>query len=333
MALTQLSGRFSLRDGVCYLSLYTAKRYHLGRATICSSSLVRVNKKQPYLLYLALYAKPLSRCQGLTPHHGFRFKNNHYSLDAATFNIYLSVFPWIKFRSIKSFVELYLGIDNGDPLLAFMTITDGKTLDITTDCTLKPTKGRILVCDLGNTDFTENSLLNSQKIFFFSHQPINSSYRVIKCSLNKPKKLASNQSIYLTVANANKRPIALHRTIFTDAVAVIQYFFQTHNFDLTTSTIAEIYMFHWQMEHFCKWIKQNLKIKIFLRTLRNAVKTQFWITICLYTLLAYLIIVSKIKDNLQQILWILQFKMIARHNLKAPLEGNLSEPKDSALPA
>ena len=130
MALAQLSGRSSLRDIVSSLGAQTAKLYHLGATTVSRSSLARVNEKQPSSLYEALFAKLLSRCQGLAPRHGFRFKNKLYSLDASTIDLCLSVFPWAKFRTTKGAVKLHVGLDHDGLLPAFMTITDGKTHDI-----------------------------------------------------------------------------------------------------------------------------------------------------------------------------------------------------------
>lgn len=334
MALAQLSGRSSLRDVVNNLSAQANKLYHLGSAIVSRSSLGRVNKKQPCSLYEALFAKLLSRCQGLAPRHGFRFKNKLYSLDASTIDLCLSVFPWAKFRSTKGAVKLHVGLDHDGLLPAFMTITDGKVHDITAARSLALPKHSIVVCDRGYTDYAWYNQLNSNGIFFVTRQRKNARYRVIeRRSINKSKGLTSDQTVQLTGTKASNCPIALRRIGFKDAETGIQYFFLTNNFKLAASTIAAIYKSRWQIELFFKWIKQNLKIKRFLGTSKNAVMTQIWIAACVYLLLAYLKFASKTSRSFQQILQLLQLNLFGRRDLQALLRGDPPEPKLSHLQA
>ena len=330
MALAQLSGRSSLRDVVSNLSAQTTKLYHLGSAPVSRSSLGRVNKKQPCSLYEALFAKLLSRCQGLAPRHGFRFKNKLYSLDASTIDLCLSVFPWAKFRPTKGAVKLHVGLDHDGLLPAFMTITDGKVHDFTAARSLTLPKHSIVVCDRGYTDYAWYNQLNSNGIFFVTRQRKNARYRVTeRRSVNKSKGLTSDQTVQLTGTKASRCPIALRRIGFKDAETGIQYFFLTNNFRLAASTIAAIYKSRWQIELFFKWIKQNLKIKRFLGTSKNAVMTQIWIAACVYLLLAYLKFASKISRSLQQILQLLQLNLFERRDLQTLLRGDPPEPKFS----
>lgn len=183
MALAQLSGRSSLRDVVSNLSAQTRKLYHLGAATVSRSSLARVNEKQPSALYEELFAKLLSRCQGLAPRHGFRFKNKLYSLDASTIDVCLSIFPWAKFRTTKGAVKLHVGLDHDGLLPAFMAITDGKTHDITAARALQLPKSSVVVMDRGYTDYAWYNQLNSRNIFFVTRQRKNARYRVTEGSV------------------------------------------------------------------------------------------------------------------------------------------------------
>lgn len=289
MSLAQLSGRSSLRDVVSNLSAQTAKLYHLGSAPVSRSSLGRVNEKQTYSLYESLFAKLLSRCQGLAPRHGFRFKNKLYSLDASTIDLCLSVFPWARFRSTKGAIKLHVGLDHDGLLPAFMTITNGKVHDITEARSLALPKDSIVVCDRGYTDYAWYNQLNSNGIFFVTRQRKNARYRVTeRRSINKSKGLTSDQTVQLTGMKATHCPIDLRRIGFKDAETGIQYFFLTNNFRLAASTIAAIYKSRWQIELFFKWIKQNLKIKSFLGTSKNAVMTQVWIAMIYYLLLTYI---------------------------------------------
>ena len=163
-----------------------------------------------------------------------------------------------------------------------------------------------------------------------TRQRKNACYRVAeRRSINKAKGLNSDQTIYLAGSKATNCPIALRRIGYRDPETRIQYFFLTNNFHLAASTIAEIYKARWQIELFFKWIKQNLKIKSFLGTSRNAVMTQIWIAVCVYLLLAYLKFASSIGKSLQQILQLLQLNIFERRDLLRLLRGDPPELPDS----
>jgi hypothetical protein len=327
MATAQLSGRASLRDVVSNLSAQTTKLYHLGTALVSRSSLARVNEKQPYTLYEQLAGKLLAQCQARAPRHNFRFKNKLYSLDASTIDLCLSVFHWAKFRTTKGAVKLHVGLDHDGMLPAFLSITDGKTHDITAARALQLPKSSIVVMDRGYTDYTWYNQLNSKGIFFVTRQRKNACYRVTeRRSVRKSNGLTSDQTIQLTGTKADKCPIPLRRIGFKDANTGNRYYFLTNNFKLAASTIAEIYKARWQIELFFKWIKQNLKIKSFLGTSRNAVMTQIWIAICVYLLLAYLKFASRISRSMQQILRLLQLNLFDRRDLRGLLVGDPPEP-------
>ncbi len=181
--------------------------------------------------------------------------------------------------------------------------------------------------DRGYTDYAWYNQLNTQGIFFVTRLRKNACYRVTeRRSIRKSKGLTSDQTIQLTGTKAGKCPIQLRRIGFKDAETGIQYYFLTNNFTLAASTIAEIYKARWQIELFFKWIKQNLKIKSFLGTSRNAVMTQIWIDICIYLLLAYLKFSSQIGQSMQQILRLLQLNLFDRRDLRNLLVGDPPEP-------
>ena len=332
MATAQLAGRSSLRDVVSNLSAQAAKLYHLGASLVSRSSLARVNEKQPFTLYEQLAGKLLAQCQARAPRHGFRFKNKLYSLDASTIDLCLSVFPWAKFRTTKGAIKLHVGLDHDGLLPTFLTITDGKTHDMTAARALQLPKGSIVVMDRGYTDYAWYNRLDTQGIFFVTRLRKNARYRVTeRRRVPKSKGLTSDQTIQLTGAKADKCPIRLRRVGFKDAETGIQYYFLTNNFKLAASTIAEIYKARWQIELFFKWIKQNLKIKSFLGTSRNAVMTQIWIAICVYLLLAYLKFVSQISQSMQHILRLLQLNLFDRRDLLQLLSGGPPEPSPQQL--
>ncbi len=332
LGLAQLAGRVSLRDVVGNLTAQAHKLYHLGCAVVTRSSLARVNEQQPYGLYEALFGKLLARCQGISPKHRFRFKNKLYSLDASTIDLCLSVFPWGKFRAAKGAIKLHVGLDHDGLLPTFMTVTDGKSHDITAARSLQLPKGSIVVFDRGYTDYAWYHHLHAQGTFFVTRQRRNARYRVTeRRRVDTSKGLTSDQTIQLTGTKAHLCPIALRRIGFKDTGTGIQYVFLTNNFQLAAGTIAAIYKARWQIELFFKWIKQNLKIKTFLGTSRNAVLTQIWAALCMYLLIAYLQFMSKLGHGMQQILRLLQLNLFERRDLMALLRGDPPEPTDLSL--
>ena len=327
MATAQLSGRNSLRDVVSNITAQARKLYHLGIRCVSRSSLSRVNESQPYELYEALFAKLLARCQSRAPKHPFKFKNKLYSLDASTIDLCLSVFPWAKFRATKGAVKLHVGLDHDGFLPAFVAITDGKTHDITAARALKLPKGSIVVMDRGYNDYAWYNQLNNNDISFVTRLKTNARYRVIeRRKVLKNKGLTSDQTIELTGAKAKNCPIRLRRIGYKDADTGIHYIFLTNNFTLAARTIADIYKARWQIELFLKWIKQNLKVKSFLGTSKNAVMTQIWIAICVYLLLSYIKFLNHIQSSLQQILRLLQLNLFERRDLLELLRGDPPEP-------
>ena len=324
MAMAQLSGRNSLRDIVNSVSTQAHRLYHLGSATMTRSNLSRINENKPHTLYEALFGKLLDRCQRLTPGHSFRFKNKLYSLDASTIDLCLSVFPWADFRSTKGAIKLHIGFNHSGYLPEFVTITEGKTSDIEIGRMLSFPAGSIVAIDRGYTDYQWYNQLNNKGIFFVTRLKSNASYKVVKRHpvLNN-KGLTSDQTIILTGIGAAKDcPIQLRRIGYRDQQAGKQYVFLTNHFKLAAKTIADIYKARWQVELFFKWIKQNLKIKSFVGTSKNAVMTQIWIALCVYLLIAFIKFHAKLKQSMQQILRLLQLNLFEKRDIMVLLSGD-----------
>jgi putative transposase len=323
LGFAQLSGRNSLRDIVSNLGAQMNKLYHLGTSSVSRSSLARVNEQQPYTLYEALFNKLLTRCQSVAPKHGFRFKNKLYSLDASTIDLCLSVFPWAKFRTTKGAIKLHVGLDHSGYLPAFVTVTDGKVHDVTIGRTLKLPKDSLVVFDRGYTDYKWFNLLNNNGIFFVTRQKTNATYEVVeRHTVSKKQGLTSDQTIKIKGSKAKDCPIKLRRIGYRDAETGKHYVFLTNNFTLAAKTIADIYKARWQIELFFKWVKQNLKIKTFLGTSKNAVLTQIWIAMCMYLLLAYIKFCNGLAISFQQIIRLLQLNLFERRDLIVLLKGN-----------
>lgn len=324
MTMAQLSGRNSLRDIVENMSAQAHRLYHLGSAKLSKSNLSRINEDKPYTLYEALFGKLLKRCQGLAPKHNFRFKNPLYSLDASTIDLCLSMFPWADFRTTKGAIKLHVGLNHSGYLPEFVTVTEGKDHDVTVGRTLKFPKGSIVAVDKGYNDYGWYNRLNIKGIFFVTRLKSNAKYRVItRESVQKDKGISSDQVIEFTGSQTSKRcPIQLRRVGYKDDITGKRYVFLTNNFKLSARTIADIYKARWQVELFFKWIKQNLKIKSFVGTSKNAVLTQIWIALCLYLILAYLKFQSQLNKSMQQILRVLQLNLFEKRDLMGLLRGD-----------
>jgi putative transposase len=324
MAMAQLAGRNSLRDIIDNMSVQAHRLYHLGSAKLSRSNLSRINDSKPYTLYAALFSKLLSRCQSKAPDHGFRFNHPLYSLDASTIDLCLSVFPWADFRTSKGAIKLHVGLNHAGYLPEFVTVTEGKKHDVTVGRTLQFPRGSIVAVDKGYTDYRWYKQLTDKGIFFVTRLKTNARYRIVnRRSVLKAKGLTSDQTIEFTgTLTAKKCPVRLRRIGYKDAETGKHYVFLTNNFALSAKTIADIYKARWQVELFFKWIKQNLKIKSFVGTSKNAVMTQIWIALCVYLLLAFFKFQSKLKKSMQQILRILQLNLFEKRDMMALLRGD-----------
>lgn len=325
LSMAQISGRRGLRDIVDNLSAQSHRLYHLGSTKLSRSNFSRINESKPHTLYESLCARLLSRCQGVAPRHNFRFKNPLYSLDASTVDLCLSVFPWADFRTTKGAIKLHVGLNHSGLLPEFVTVTEGKKHDITVARTLNFPKGSIVAVDKAYNDYKWYKKLTNKGIYFVTRLKKNAKYRVIeRREVLKKKGLICDQTIVLTGAQTLKKcPIQLRRIGYRDQVTGKHYVFLTNNFKLSAKTIADIYKARWQVELFFKWIKQNLKIKSFIGTSKNAVLTQIWVAMCIYLLIVFLRFQSKLIKSMQQILRVLQINLFDKRDLMALLRGDL----------
>ena len=333
MAMGQLSGRHSLRDVVANASAQSSNWYHLGARRVTRSTLARVNEQQPSALYESLFGTLYRRCQPTAPGHRFRFKNPLYSIDSSLIDLSLKLFPWGHFALGKSAMKLHLGLDHRGYLPAFASITGSRTSDIEVARTLSLPKGSIVVCDKGYDDYSWYTALTQQGVYFVSRQKRGASYRVVeRRTVNKSQGLICDQTIELTGLKSRKETLArLRRIAYRDAETGIRYVFLTNNFALAPNTIAACYKERWQIELFFKWIKQNLKIKSFVGTSKNAVLTQIWIALCVYLMLAFIKFQSGLKKSMQTILRLLQVNLFEKRDLPALLQGAPPEQRPPGL--
>tara|TARA_R110001592_G_scaffold357716_1_gene661376 strand:- start:223 stop:1374 length:1152 start_codon:yes stop_codon:yes gene_type:complete len=331
LTMAQLSGRNSLRDIVDNMSAQMHRLYHLGSAKLSRSNLSRINEDKPYALYEALFGKLLTRCQGMAPDHNFKFIHPLYSLDASTIDLCLSAFPWADFRTTKGAVKLHVGLNHAGYLPEFVTITEGKKHDVTVGRMLNFPKGSMVAIDKAYNDYAWYKQLTDKEIFFVTRLKNNAKYRIIdRRSVLKNKGLTCDQTIEFTGPQVSKKcPVQLRRVGYKDAETGKHYVFLTNNFKLAAKTIADIYKARWHVELFFKWIKQNLKIKSFVGTSKNAVMTQIWIAMCVYLLIAFLAFQSGLTKSMQQIIRLLQLNLFDKRDLMALLRG---DPSNDRLP-
>lgn len=318
MAVAQLSGRCSLRDVVSNLDVQRRKLYHLGVGRVARSSLARVNRDQPHGLYEALFGRLLGRCRGVAPGHRFRFKNGLMSLDATHIDLCLAVFDWAEYSTTKGAIKVHVGLDHAGHLPSFVRVTDGKGSDIDEARRLRLPPGSIVAADRLYQDFKWLRTLDEQGVFLVTRLKRNVKYEVReRRSFAAGRGVTSDQIILLTGKESRREcPIPLRRVGYRDPETGKHYKFLTNNFRLAPKTIADIYKARWEIELFFKWIKQNLRIKSFLGTSRNAVLTQIWIAMCVYLLLSYLKFSNRMTWSLSAIPRLLQMNLFERRSLR-----------------
>lgn len=324
MFIGQLSGRKSLRDLVMNVSAQTSKLYHLAIRPCSRATLARVNEQQPASLYEAIFHKLLRRCRQFAPKHRFKFNGKLYLLDATVIDLCLSVFPWAKFRSTKGAIKIHTGLDGEGYLPEFVSLTDGKSHEIKWAKALKLPRGSMAVFDMGFTDYGWYQTLMKNGVFFVTRLKSNAKIKYLrKRRGRKAAGVTVDQTILLGSISQPLRLVG-----YCDQETGKQYHYVTNADHLDAKTIADLYKERWQIELFFKWIKQNLKIKTFLGTSRNAVLTQVWIALCVYLLLAFLKFRAKFCISMQQMLRLLQLNLFERRNLIELFKPPSPQPTD-----
>lgn len=318
MAMSQLSGRQSLRDIQSNLEAQQHKLYHLGAKPIARSTLARLNERQPAELYQALFYKLLGRCKQQPSNHKFRFKNPLYSLDASAIDLSLKLFPWAAHREDTANVKLSVGLNHGNLVPEFMALSDGNENDMVEGRKFAFPTGSIVAFDKGYVDYQWFKSLTDKGVSFVTRLRSKAVYTVLERNpVNKSQGLLSDQVIQLNSAHALKRGTPkLRRVGFRDKESGKFYLFLTNNFSLSAATIAAIYKDRWQVELFFKAIKQNLKIKTFVGLSKNAILTQIWIAMITYLLVAFARHSAKAGWTVQRILRVIQLNLFENRSLK-----------------
>jgi hypothetical protein len=291
MIFAQLTYRESLRDIETCLRALPDKLYHIGlRGAVARATLADANENRSWRIWADLAQVLIAEARTLYAGDGFglRLKDSVYAFDATTIDLCLTLFPWCRFRRRKSAVKLHTLLDLRGNIPCFVAITGGATHEVNLLDELPLEAGSYYLMDRGFVDFARLYRFTRQSAFFVTRAKENMDYRVVESrTVDKSAGLRADQSIRLRgPLTKSKYPDLLRRVSFVDLETGMHYVFLTNNFMLAASTICRLYKCRWQVELFFKWIKQYLRIKAFLGNSDNAVKTQVWIALCTYLLVA-----------------------------------------------
>jgi hypothetical protein len=320
MAFAQLAYRESLRDIEACLRAQSNKLYHMGiRSKVSRSTLAEANEMRDWRIY-ADFAQHLIRLARQLYHKealAVELQNTVYALDATTIDLCLSLFPWARFRETKGAVRLHTLLDLRGNIPSFIHISDGKLHEVNVLDIIPLETGAFYIMDRGFLDFSRLHAVTRASAFFVIRAKSNlKCRRLYSHPVDKVTGVVCDQSILLTLPkSAGDYPDKLRRVRYYDAETEKTLVFLTNNFLLPAITIAQLYKQRWQVELFFKWIKQNLRIKSFYGTSENAVKTQIWIAVSVYLIVAIIKKRLNIQESLYTILQVLSVSLFERTSM------------------
>ena len=336
MAFAQLTFRESLRDIEACLRAQRSKLYHLGlRSTVARNTLANANAVRDWRIYadfaqsLITIARPLY----VDEPFGVELQHTVYALDTTTIDLSLSVFPWASYQATKGALRLHTLLDLRGNIPTFIHISDGKMNEVRILDQLIPEPGAFYIMDRGFLDFARLYRFHQAGSFFVTRAKRNTqAQRRYSKPVDRSTGLLCDQTIFLTgMYTPQYYPSPLRRIRFKDPQTGKTLVFLTNNFVLPAFTITELYRCRWQVELFFKWIKQHLRIKAFFGTSENAVKSQIWIAVSVYVLVAIIKKRLHLSASLYQILQILSLTMFERMPLDQLLTQTADEDSDANL--
>ena len=334
MSFAQLTYRESLRDIEACLRSVASKLYHMGlRGKVSRTTLADANESHDWRIFadfaqvLIGIARPLYAGDPI----GVDLDASLYALDSTTIDLCLSLFPWAKFRKRKAAVKMHTLLDLHGNIPTFISITDGKVHDVNILDEILPEAGAFYVMDRGYVDFERLYIFTLSAAFFVVRTKSNVLLqRRYSHPVDKTTGVRSDHTVILTAIDSAKAyPDQLRRISYLDVATRKRFKFLTNNFTLPALTIAQIYKSRWQVELFFKWIKQHLRIKAFYGTSENAVKTQIWIAVSVYVLVAIIRKRLGLKVSLYQILQILSVTLFEKTPILQALQP--SDSRDDLL--
>ncbi len=320
MAFAQLTFRESLRDIETCLRAHASKLYHLGmRGGMARSTLADANEKRDWRIYqdFALSLIQVARKLYARDSFGVELSNTAYALDSTVIDVCLSLFPWARFQRDDAAVKLHTVLDLRGSIPSFVHVSEGNASDLTLFDRIAFEPGSFYIMDRGYVDFARLYAIHSAQAFFVIRAKANLRHRCLASQpVDKSSGLRCDQRIALCGRFTDQKfPSALRRVKFYDATNDKLLVFLTNHFDLSAANVAALYRCRWQIELFFKWIKQHLRIKAFFGTSQNAVKTQVWIAIAVYVLVAIIRRRLNAQASLHTILQILSLALFEKQSL------------------
>ena len=330
MAFAQLTYRESLRDIEACLRSMSGKLYHMGlRGKVARSTLADANESHNWRIYADFAHVLIGIARPLCAHDpiGVDLEQSLYALDSTTIDLCLSLFPWAKFRRHKAAVKMHTLLDLRGSIPAFIRITHGKVHDVNILDEILPEAGAFYVMDRGYIDFERLYVFTLCSAFFVVRAKENILLqRRYSRPVDRSTGILSDHTVILTAIDSAKAyPDPLRRVSYHDPVTDRRLKFLTNNFTLPALTIADIYRCRWQVELFFKWIKQHLRIKAFFGTSENTVKTQIWIAVSVYVLVAIVRERLGLEASLYQILQVLSVTLFEKVPILRALQASDSQ--------
>jgi hypothetical protein len=324
MAFAQLTYRESLRDIEACLSAQAAKLYRMGlRGPVRRSTLADANERRDWRIYADLAQRLIAHARKLYAQDRFAVDLEHtvYALDSTTIDLCLSVFPWAAYGSTRAAVKVHTLLDLRGPIPSFVAISDGKTHDVNVLDQLIPEAGAFYVMDRGYVDYGRLYALDQAGSFFVIRAKRNMNARRLRSSpVDRSAGLICDQAVELRNFYAKlDYPVPLRRIRYRDPATDRSLVFLTNHGQLPALTICALYKSRWAIELFFKWIKQHLRIQRFYGTSENAVKTQVWIAVSVYVLVAILKKELRLEASLHTLLQILSITLFEKRPLNQAL--------------
>jgi hypothetical protein len=326
MAFAQLTYRESLRDIEVCLSAHAGKLYHMGlREAVKRSTLADANESRDWRIYANFAQRLIDQARKLYVQEdlGLELSNTVYALDSTTIDLCLSVFPWAHFRSTKAAVKMHTLLDLRGNIPSFIHISDGKLHDVHALDLLIPEAGAFYVMDRGYVDFARLHVLHLAGSFFVTRSKSNmDAHRVYSSATDRSTGVICDQAIALDgFYTKQDYPEHLRRVRFKDPESGKTLVFLSNQMTLPALTICALYKNRWKVELFFKWIKQHLRIKRFLGTSANAVKSQIWIAVSVYVLVAIVKKRLNLEASLYTLLQVLSVTLFEKMPLQQAFPG------------
>jgi hypothetical protein len=317
MLFGQLAGQDSLRGIEAGLATQASSLYHLGIEPIHRSTLAYANEHRNHELFEKLFFSMLSKCQAIAPKHKFRFQNPLYSLDATTIDLCLSLYNWAHFRTAKGAVKLHVKYNHAGYLPNFAVMTTGKVHEQTVARVVPFEKDDVVAFDRGYPDFSWYATLDAKGVYFVTRAKHNAALRVVERRNvhHLPNILADQIIEFKNFYASQDYPNRLRRIVSKDPETRKRIVILTNQLSWSAKTIAAVYKERWQIELFFKALKQQLKVKSFVGTSKNALLSQLWTALIAYLLLSYLKFKSKFGWSLYTLSSILPTNLFSRRNL------------------